>query len=122
MGQNTARFFQKGEGSSPLQTSRVTVEVVLVSGRGTRIGVLPESLIAPSSRQSANAASKVSDPQWVVGTEPGVVTGAGLPPVCVGVDHRVAANEGMVGVGEILDPANHRSSAQAIASRTIRVS
>jgi len=116
------RLSQKGgERGLPFQTSHVTVEVVLVSRNGTRIGVLPESMVAPSSRQSANGASIAGDPQWACSAEPGVVTGAGLPPIGGGVDHRVAANTGMVGIGEVADPANHRSSAQAVASGTVWV-
>jgi hypothetical protein len=105
-----------GEGSSPLQTSHITVEVVLVSGNGTRIGVLPEGVVTPSIRQSADAASIASNPQWAVRGERAAVTGTRLPPIGGGVDHRVATSTGMVGVGEIADPADHRSSAQAIAS------
>jgi hypothetical protein len=110
-----------GGGASPLQTSHITVEVVLVSGGGTRIGVLPKSVVAPSSGQSANAASIVSDPQWASRPESGVIAGASLPPVSGGVDDRVAADTGMVSIGEIVDPANHRGSAQAIASGAVRV-
>jgi len=110
-----------GEGSSPLQTSHVTVEVVLVSGGGTRIGVLPESVVTPPSRQSANTASIASDPQWASRTESGVVTGASIPPVSGGVDDRVAADTGMVGIGEVANPVNHRGSTQAIASGTVWV-
>jgi len=95
------------EGGLPLQTSHVTVEVVLVSGVGTRIGVLPESVVFPSSRQSADAVRIASDPQRISRTESGAVTGASLPPIGGGVDDRVAANAGVVGVGEIVDPANH---------------
>ena len=112
---------EEREGGPPLQTSHVTVKVVLVSGSGTRIGVLPESVVFPSSRQSANAARIASDPQWAGRTESGAVTGASLPPISGGVDDRVAANAGVVGVGKIADPANHRSRAQAIASGAIRV-
>ena len=100
-------FQQGGKGGSPFQTSPVTVEVVLVSRRGSRICVLPESVVAPSSRQSTNTAGITSNPQWVGGTKPGVVTGASIPPVGGGVDHRVAANAGMVGAGEFADPVNH---------------
>ena len=105
----------------PLQTGRVTVEVVLVTGGGTRIGVLPESLVLPAIRQSADAAGIAGDPQWVVGSERGAITGASLPPIGSGVDYRVAALAGMVGVGEILDPADHRRIAQAITSGATRV-
>jgi len=110
-----------GRGSLPLQTSQVTIEVVLISRNGSRIGVLPESVVAPPSRQSANAAGIASDPQRAGRSESGVVTGAALPPIGGGVDHWVATLTGVVGVGEIADPADHRSSTQAIASGTIRV-
>ena len=104
--------------SLPLQTGHVTVEVVLVSGSGTRIGVLPESVILPPVRQSPDGAGIAGDPQRAVGSERGAVTSAGLPPVGGGVDHWVAALAGTVGVGEILNPADHRSGAQAITSGT----
>jgi hypothetical protein len=106
------------EGDSPLQTGRITIEVVLVSGGRTRIGVLPESVVTPSIGQSADAARVVSDPQWTVRGERGAVPGTLLPPIGGGVDHRIAMLTGMVGVGEIADPANHRSIAQTIASGT----
>ena len=109
------------EGGLPLQTSHVTVEVVLVSGDGARIGVLPESVIAPPSGQSANTASITSDPQRASRSESGVVTGASTPPVSGGVDDGVATDTGMVSVGEVADPINHRGSAQAIASRAIGI-
>ena len=72
-------------------------------------------MILPPVRQSSNAVSIASDPQWAIGSERGAVPSASLPPIGGGVDHWVTANAGMVGVGEILDPANHRSVAQAIA-------
>jgi len=123
MGQNTVRLSHwEGEGGGlPFQTSHVAAEVVLVSRNGTRIGILPESVVAPSSRQSTNGASMAGDPQRARSAESGVVTCASLPPIGGGVNHRVAADTGMVGVGEAADPANHRSGAQAIASGTIWV-
>ena len=78
-------------------------------------------MVLPSSGQSANAAGIASDPQWISRTEPGIVTGARLPPIGGGVDHWVTANMGMIGVGEIVDPANHRRSAQAITSCAVWV-
>jgi hypothetical protein len=111
-----ATSWKVGGGSSPLQTSHIAVEVVLVSGNGTRIGVLPEGVVTPSIRQSADAASIAGDPQWAVRGERAAVAGTRLPPIGGGVDHRVTTSTGMVGVGEIADPADHRSSAQAIAS------
>jgi hypothetical protein len=73
-------------------------------------------VVAPSIRQSADAASIASDPQWAVRGERTAVAGARLPPIGGGVDHRVTTSTGMVGVGEIADPADYRSSAQTIAS------
>ena len=106
------RAFRKEKNSSlPLQTSRVTVEVVLVSRNGTRVGVLPEGVVPPPIGQSSNGAGIASDPQWAVGSERGTVTGTSLPPIGGGVDYWVAALAGMVGVGEVLDPVDHRSSA-----------
>jgi hypothetical protein len=110
-----------GEGSSPLQTSHVTVEVVLVARDGTRIGVLQEGVVTPSIGQRADAASIAGDPQWAVRGERTAVAGARLPPIGGGVDHRVATSTGIVGVGETADPADHRSSAQTIASGARRV-
>ena len=63
----------------------------------------------------------MSDPQRTGRAEPGVVAGALLPPIGGGVDHRVATDSGMVGVGEVVDPADHFSSAQAVASGAARV-
>lgn len=103
-------------GHSPLQTIRVAVEVILVSGESSRIGILPESVGVPSSRQSADAGIKVNDPQRVGRAELGIVVSAILPLVSGGVDDRIAANAGMVGVGEIVYPADHRSGTQPIAS------
>jgi len=119
--QNTGSLQEGERSSSPLQTGRVTVEVVLVPGNGTMIGVLPESVVSPPIRQSADGAGIASDPQWVGGTERAAVTGASLPPIGRGVDHWVAALTGVVGVGEILDPANHRSIAQTITGGAIWV-
>ena len=78
-------------------------------------------MIAPSSRQGANTASIVSDPQWVSRSESGVVAGARPPPVGGGIDDRVATDMGMISIGEVADPADHRGSAQAIASRAIGI-
>ena len=78
-------------------------------------------MIVPPSGQSANTASIASDPQWASRSEPGVVTGASPPPVGGGVDDRVATDTGMISIGEVADPANHRGSAQAIASRAIGI-
>jgi len=107
VGQSTVRLFGRREDDLPPQTSHVTVEVVLVPRNGTRIGVLPESMVAPPIRQSADAASIASNPQWAVRSERCAVTSASGPPIGGGVDHRVTANAGMVCVGEIADPANH---------------
>jgi len=96
----------KRGGGLPSQTGHVAVKVVLVPGRGSRISILPKSMVIPSGRQSADAASPASDPQWVR-AKPGVVTGASLPPIGGGVDHWVATNTSVVGVREIADPANH---------------
>jgi len=78
-------------------------------------------MVAPSSGQSADGVRIASDPQWAGGSKRRAVTSASRPPICGGVDHWVAANAGMVGVGEIADPANHRSRAQAVASRAVWV-
>ena len=110
-----------GEDDLPLQTSHVTIEVVLVSGNGTGIGVLPESVVTPPIRQIPDAASIVCDPQWAVGSKRGAVAGARSPPIGSGIDHGVATNKGMVGVGEVPDLANHRSGAQTITSGTVWV-
>ena len=110
-GKNTIRLLNRSRGSSPLQTSHVTVIVVLISRNGTRIGVLPESMMAPPVRQSANAAGIASDPQRAGRAERSAIPGAGLPPIGGCVNHRVAANTGMVSVAEIADPVDHRSRA-----------
>jgi hypothetical protein len=120
-GKNTIRLLSRSRGSLPLQTSHVTVIVVLISRNGTRIGVLPESMMTPPVRQSADAASIASDPQRAGRAERSAIPGAGLPPISGGVNHWVAADTGMVGVAEIVDPADHRSRAQAITSGAIRV-
>jgi len=78
-------------------------------------------MVAPSSRQSADGGRIASDPQRAGRSECRTVTSATCPPIGGGVDHWVAANTGMVGVGEIADPVNHCSRAQAIASGAIRV-
>jgi len=44
-------YYSKGrrpKGGAPFQTSHITVEVVLVSGDGTVVSVLPESVEMPS--------------------------------------------------------------------------
>ena len=120
-GRRSGHPSQKRGGSSPLQTSHVTVEVVLVSGNGTGVCVLPESVVTPPVRQSADGAGIASDPQWAGGCERGAVAGAALPPIGGGVDHRIATNTGMVGIGEIPDPADHRRGGQTITSRAIWV-
>ena len=113
----TSHNFSKGRrGYSPFQTSRVTIEVVLVPGSGTRICVLPECMVLPPFRQSADGASVMSDPQRIVRSERGTVAGASLPPIGGGIDHRVTTNMGVVGVGEIPDPADHRGVTQSITS------
>ena len=123
MGQNTIRLRGRvgREGSLPLQTGHVAIEIVLVPGNGTRFGVLPESVVTPPIRQFADAASIVCDPQRAVGSKRGAVASARSPPIGGGVDHGVATNAGMVGVGEVPDPANHRSSAQTITSGAVWV-
>ena len=75
-------------------------------------------MVTPSIGQSADAARVVSDPQRTVRGERGAVPGALLPPIGGGIDHRVSMNTGIVGIGEIADPANHRSGTQSIASGT----
>ena len=109
------------EGNLPFQAGQIAVEVILVSRRWPRVGVLPESMVTPPIRQSADARSIASDPQWAVRSERGAVSGARSPPIGGGVNHWVPPNAGMVSVGEIPDPANHRSGAQAIASGTVWV-
>ena len=99
---------QKGcEDGLPFQTSHVAVKVVLVTRNRTGIGVLPESVVTPPIRQSADTASIASDPQRAVGSERGAVTSTSGPPIGGGIDHRETANAGMVCVGEIADPTNH---------------
>lgn len=110
-----------GNGGSPPQTGHVTVKVVLVPGNGTRIGVLPECVVTPPVRQSADGAGIASNPQRAVRGKNRAVSGAGPPPVCGRVDHWVAANAGVVGVGEIPNPADHCGGTQAITSGTIWV-
>ena len=106
---------RRGEGGSPSQTILITVEVVLVSGGATIVGVLPERVGAPSIWQRVGTVGIANDPQWVV-RKLGAVPSALLPPISGGIYHRVAMNKGIVGVGELADPVNHRSRAQAIAS------
>ena len=65
---------QKG-GDSLLQTSHVTVEVVLIFGNGTRTDVLPESAVLPCVRQSAASVSIGSHKLWVVKSEHGTTIG-----------------------------------------------
>ena len=85
------------------------------------IGVLPESVVLPPSGQGANATRISGDPQRVSGTESGVVSGASLPPIGVGVDYRPTADKLVIGVGEIVDPFDHRRGTQTIASGPICV-
>jgi len=109
------------EDGSPFQASHVTVKVVLVARNGTGIGVLPECVVAPSVWQRTYGARITGDPQWTARSERRTVTGAALPPIGGGVNHWVATDTGMVGVGEIADPVDHCSSGQAVASGAIRV-
>ena len=63
----------------------------------------------------------MSDPQWAGGCERGTITSPTLPPIGNGVNHWVVANGGMMGVGEIPDPVDHRRSGQIITGGTMRV-
>ena len=99
---------------SPFQAALVTVENVRISGIRTLIVVLPESVILPSGRQRSRAASIASEPQRVIVTEPAVIAGAQFPPTGASVDDWVPMNFGVVGVGEVTDPGNHGTRAQAV--------
>ena len=99
---------------SPFQAALVTVENVRISGIGTLIIVLPESVILPSGGQRSWAASIASEPQRVIVTEPAVVAGAQFPPTGASIDNWVPMDFGVVGVGEVTDPGNHSASAQAV--------
>ena len=82
--QNIAEALKRERPVSHPQNRHGAVEIILASGNGTRIGVLPENVALPPICQSAEGADVANDPQWAVGGEPGA---------------------GMVSVGEILDPA-----------------
>ena len=108
-----------GGGDRPFQSGKVPIEVVLVSGGGAGICVLPESPGFPSW-QGANRTSQVDDPQRVEGGEwRGVVDALG-PPFGVGVDNWPAADTGIVCTGKLADPDEKRGVIQAIARRGTR--
>ena len=121
MGQNTIRLPQRRGGGLPLQTSLVTVEALLAVSSGDGILVLPESVIVPSGGQRANTIAAVNDPQRIGGTELCFVVGTIVPPVSGCVDHWVAIDSRIVGLGEVVDPANDKCGVQAITIVVISV-
>lgn len=67
----------------------------------------PRRFVVPSSRQRVVGGRYVKVPQWTSRTELGIVASASIPPVRGSGDYRVPADSGIVGVGEITNPANH---------------
>lgn len=68
------------------------------------MSALPESPKIPSGRITAKI---TRDPQRVSKTEPVVVSGAPFPPIIASKGDRVAADQGMVGLGEPITKAKH---------------
>src|SRR5690606_6712653 len=107
-------------GSEPLQLLVAAVEHVLAAGEPAAVGVLPERVLLPATRQLADEVVVAWHPQRVALGHIGP-TGARVPPLGGGVDHRVASGDPVVGVGEVLDPTGHLLRVQPVALLAVRV-
>lgn len=76
---------------------------------------LPNGVEAPTSRELANLAVIACDNQGALIGKHARVASAGLPPASGGVEKRIAASLGVVGVDKVVDPVSHGSLAKAVA-------
>ena len=90
-----------------LQRILITIPQIRITAVGVRVRVLPEALVRPASRNSANGASVLSKHQRVVTAERSAISCAGAPPIGSTVDHGVSTSLAVVGFSKVLDPGNH---------------
>ena len=76
---------------------------------------MPESVESPSCGKLTNGARVPSDDKRTLLGEGSAVAGAQLPPAGGGVDKRVDARLGLVGVEEVGDPVHHGAGAETVA-------
>src|SRR2546423_13725653 len=76
---------------------------------------------SPAGRQRADLGVVPGDPKRIVRPEPGIRTGAPVPPVRRGVDRRDPAGAGTIGVREVAQPPAHRLRAEAVTGLAVRV-
>lgn len=106
----------------PASTFGETSQLFLVSDEVVGVAsvfidgiVLPDGVVRPFTKDFADSGAPSSENQGVLFIKGGAVTGASLPPIRRGVDHRIAIGQVVVGVGEVLDPAHHFLGGEAKA-------
>lgn len=85
------------------------------------IRVLPDGIIAPTSRELSDRAGIASNDERTGRGKLAAVSSAGFPPACRGVDQRIAAGARVVGVDKVGDPVDHAGRGEAVAGGTARV-
>ena len=98
------KYLTIGEG---LETGVGAVEDVLVAGKPSVVGVLPESVEIPTSRKGPRLRRVTGNEQRVCLSEASIIARAAFPPVRGRVDRGIPLREGMHTITERSDPTNH---------------
>lgn len=109
------RFFLGLTASHLLQPLEVTIPNIGVSTVGVAVGILPDGLELPAARNGSWGGTVSGKDKRAVSRESLAVASAGVPPIGSGIDHGVAAGGRVIGRNEVLNPVDHRRSAQTVA-------
>lgn len=110
--------FSSATTRKPPQLAYVSVEGVSVTAPGGLVGVLPDRVEAPASRERSDGTSVTSDNKRALVAKGCAVSGALIPPAGRGINHRIDTSAGAVGFDKVGDPTDHGSVGQAIARST----
>ncbi len=98
-----------------LQVVFTSIPDIRVSAVAIRIRVLPEALVGPATRNGAHRAGITSQDEWIVMAKGSTASGAGIPPICRCVNHRIPTGLAFVCLAKVLDPGDHGRGTQAVA-------
>src|ERR1700730_8633004 len=102
------------------QASSIAVPAILITSKGTTVGILPERVVCPTIGQGACGRGISGNPKRIVSAKGTAVTGTLGPPICSGVNDGVATGRSVVSIDKVLDPAANSRLRQAVAGCSIR--
>ena len=98
---------------------QIPIKDIRISAIGIRICILPDRLKRPPARNRPRPATPASQHKRTCSGKRGTIARTSLPPVRIGVDHRITPCLAVVGVDEILDPGYHGRRGLAVAFRFV---